>query len=250
MEFIKSYSRRSFVLILVLGIILMAATLTAFHFVLEFIYQDILLLATPETPSMVLIEPISVIHHKYFLYVASTWAAVFIVFGILLWGSLRQMVSRSFKKSGKPVHKKHVHASTASAAEREEQQQNPQRLFLHLLSVLQREGRLLDFFSEDLDLYEDDQIGGAVRAIHENCKKVVNKSLALEAVIDHGEGEEIRVEPGFDPDAVKLTGNVTGEPPFKGILRHKGWRTRKLKLPDLTGGQDPHIIAPAEVEIL
>ena len=57
MEFIKSYSRRSFVLILVLGIILMAATLTGFHFVLEFMYRDISLLATPETPSMALIDP-------------------------------------------------------------------------------------------------------------------------------------------------------------------------------------------------
>ena len=108
----------------------------------------------------------------------------------------------------------------------------------------------MDFFSEDLNLYEDAQIGGAVRAIHENCKKAVNKSLSLEAVIDRKEGEEIQVEPGFDPDAVKLTGNVTGEPPFKGILRHKGWRTRKLELPDLSGGQDVRIICPAEVEII
>jgi len=69
-------------------------------------------------------------------------------------------------------------------------------------------------------------------------------------VIDRSEGEEIQVEPGFDPDAIKLTGNVTGEPPFKGILRHKGWRTRKLELLALSGGQDARIIAPAEVEIL
>ncbi|MBW2249010.1 MAG: DUF2760 domain-containing protein [Deltaproteobacteria bacterium] len=55
---------------------------------------------------------------------------------------------------------------------------------------------------------------------------------------------------GFDPDAIKLTGNVTGEPPFTGVLRHKGWRTRKLELPALSGGQDARIIAPAEVEIL
>jgi len=146
--------------------------------------------------------------------------------------------------------KKHVRAPAVSAAEREAQEQNQQRLFLHLLSVLQREGRLVDFFSEDLNLYEDAQIGGAVRAIHENCKKVVSKSLTLEAVIDRSEGEEIRVEPGFDPDAIKLTGNVTGEPPFTGILRHKGWRTRKLELPALSGVQDARIIAPAEVEIL
>ena len=250
MEFIKSYSRGSLVLILVLGAILMAATVSAFYWVLQVMYQDISLLANPETPSMVIIDPISLIHHKYFMYAAWAWSAVFMVFGIILWGSLRRITVHSFKKSVKPVLKKHVHTSAASAAEREAQQHNQQRLFLHLLSVLQREGRLVDFFSEDLDLYEDAQIGGAVRAIHENCKKVVNKSLALEAVIDRSEGEEVRVEPGFDPDAIKLTGNVTGEPPFTGVLRHKGWRTRKLELPALSGVQDARIIAPAEVEIL
>ncbi len=250
MEFIKSYSRRSFVLILVLGVILLAATVSGFYWVLQGMYQDISLLAIPQTPSTGLIDPISLIHHKVFIYAACVWVGVFLIFGILLWCSLRRIVARSFEKSGKPVPKKPVHASAASAADREAEQYNQQRLFLHLLSVLQREGRLVDFFSEDLNLYEDAQIGGAVRAIHENCKKVVNKSLALEAVIDRNEGEKIQVEPGFDPNAIKLTGNVTGEPPFKGILRHKGWRTRKLELPALSGGQDARIIAPAEVEIL
>jgi hypothetical protein len=250
MEFIKSYSRGSLVLILILGVILLAATVSAFYWVLQVMYQDISLIATPETPSRALIAPISLIHHKYFMVAAGAWAGVFMVFSIILWGGLRRIAVNSFKKSGKTVPKKHVHASAASAAEREAQEHHQQRLFLHLLSVLQREGRLVDFFSEDLNLYEDAQIGGAVRAIHENCKKAVNKSLALEAVINRSEGEEIQVEPGFDPDAIKLTGNVTGEPPFTGILRHKGWRTQKLELPALSGGQDARIIAPAEVEIL
>jgi hypothetical protein len=190
------------------------------------------------------------IHHKVFIYAACIWGIVFLIFGILLWVGLRQIAKNSFKKSGKPLPEKHIRASAASAADRAAEQYTQQRLFLHLLSVLQREGRLVDFFSEDLNLYEDAQIGGAVRAIHENCKKAVNKSLSLEAVIDRNEGEEIQVDPGFDPDAIKLTGNVAGEPPFKGILRHKGWRTRKLELPALSGGQDARIIAPAEVEIL
>jgi len=115
--------------------------------------------------------------------------------------------------------------------------------------VLQRQGRLVDFLSEDLDVYEDEQIGAAVRGIHENCKKVISKSLTLEAVISGSEGEEVTVDEGFDPGAIKLTGNVTGQPPFKGILRHKGWRTKKLELPVLSDAQDAAIIAPAEVEI-
>jgi hypothetical protein len=250
MAFIKSYSRGSFVLILLMGVILLGATVSGFYWVLQGIFRDISLLVTPQTPSTALLDPIFLIHQKIFIYGTCVWGGVFLIFGILLWGGLRRIAVGSFKKADKPVPKKHIKASAASAADREAEQRTQQRLFLHLLSVLQREGRLVDFFSEDLNLYEDAQIGGAVRAIHESCKKAVNKSLALEAVIDRSEGEEIRVEPGFDPDAVKLTGNVTGEPPFTGVLRHKGWRVRKLELPALSGGQDARIIAPAEVEIL
>jgi hypothetical protein len=250
MEFIKSYSRGSFVLISVMGVILLAATVSGFYWVLQEMYRDISLLVSSQTLSTAILDPISLIHHNVFTYAACIWGGVFLIFGILLWGGLRRIAINSFKKSGKPVRKKQVPAPVASAADREAQQYTQQRLFLHLLSVLQREGRLVDFFSEDLNHYEDAQIGGAVRAIHENCKKAMNKSLSLEAVIDRSEGEEIRIEPGFDPDAIKLTGNVTGEPPFKGILRHKGWRSRKLELPALSGGQDARIIAPAEVEIL
>jgi hypothetical protein len=250
MEFIKSYSRGSFVLVFVLGVLLLAATVSGFYWVLQGMFRDITLLVTPQTPSAALLDPISLIHHKVFIYSTCIIVGVFMIFGILLWGGLRRIAVNCYKKSGKPVSKKQRLASAPSAADRDAEQRTQQRLFLHLLSVLQREGRLVDFFSEDLNLYEDAQIGGAVRAIHENCKKAVSKSLSLEAVIDRNEGEEIQVEPGFDPDAVKLTGNVTGEPPFKGILRHKGWRTRKLELPDLSGGQDARIICPAEVEII
>jgi hypothetical protein len=68
-------------------------------------------------------------------------------------------------------------------------------------------------------------------------------------VIDRGEGEEVTIPAGFDPGAVKLTGNVTGQPPFKGILRHGGWKAGRFNLPELSGTVSPDIISPAEVEI-
>jgi hypothetical protein len=123
-----------------------------------------------------------------------------------------------------PVEKKKRSADVPDDSKKieKEKMEQDQRLFLYLLSLLQREGRLLDFFSENLDLYEDDQIGAAVRSIHQNCKKVIDKNLSPRPVVDSNEGEEITVEPNFDPNAIKLTGNVTGDPPFKGVLRHKG----------------------------
>lgn len=123
------------------------------------------------------------------------------------------------------------------------------RRFLHFLSVLQREGRLLDFFNEDLSLYEDEQIGSAVRGIHENCKKALKKYLDPVPVTEMEEGSDIVIEEGFDPDVFKLVGNVTGNPPFKGIVRHRGWKVAKPGMPELSKVKDASVIAPVEIEI-
>jgi len=47
---------------------------------------------------------------------------------------------------------------------------------------------------------------------------------------------------------VRLTGNVHGQPPFRGVLQHGGWRAEHVTLPK-TAGVDAAILAPAEVEI-
>jgi hypothetical protein len=119
---------------------------------------------------------------------------------------------------------------------------------LRLLAILQEGGRLVDFLEEDIGAYSDEQIGAAARGIHEGCRKALRDRVALEPVLAGAEGESVVVEPGFDPAAVRLTGNVAGAPPFRGVLRHPGWRARGATLP-ARGGQDPHVVAPAEVEI-
>jgi len=188
------------------------------------------------------------------IYFIPISAGFFFIFTMIFWLFLRIVNAGLFKKAQKPVavekKKRSADVPVDSKKIEKEKMEQDQRLFLYLLSLLQREGRLLDFFSENLDLYEDDQIGAAVRSIHQNCKKVIDKNLSPRPVVEQGEGEEITVEPNFDPNAIKLTGNVSGDPPFRGVLRHKGWQTQKLELPTLSSGQDSKIIAPAEVEIL
>lgn len=136
-----------------------------------------------------------------------------------------------------------------SEKERAMKKARDHRMYLHLISLLQREGRLIDFFAEDLDAYEDGQIGAAVREIHATCRRIVEKSISLKPVIGSLEGESVTIEPGFDPGTVKLVGNVSGEPPFTGILRHRGWQAGRIEIPTFSGEQEPGIIAPAEVEI-
>ncbi|HMA68161.1 MAG TPA: DUF2760 domain-containing protein [Desulfosalsimonadaceae bacterium] len=193
--------------------------------------------------------------------------ATFFVLGLLLWLLLRRCLVRAVRREGlagdqkAPGKAKKGRAKEKSekgpAAEeqapeqagKKERKRENERFYLHLLSVLQRDGRLLDFLEEDLSLYDDAQIGAAVRSIQDNCKKVVNQSLSPKPVFDHAEGDTVTVPADFDPTAVKLTGNVSGEPPFTGTLRHRGWRAARLELPTLSSRQDPGVIAPAEVEI-
>jgi hypothetical protein len=120
---------------------------------------------------------------------------------------------------------------------------------LWLLALLQREGRLLDFLLEDVEGYANEQIGAAVRDIHRNCKKAIQEHLVLEPVMKEPENAAVTVAAGFDPSAVRLTGNVAGQPPFRGNLLHHGWRVTQIKLSKPPEGQDQFIVQPAEVEV-
>jgi hypothetical protein len=121
---------------------------------------------------------------------------------------------------------------------------------IQILSILQRKGRLVDFLEEDLGVYEDGQIGAAVRSIHQGCKEALAQNVVLEAVYGEEEGTEVTIKPGFDPQAVRLTGNVQGDPPFKGVLRHRGWRVVRMDLPlKSPDRENDWILYPAEVEI-
>jgi uncharacterized protein DUF2760 len=120
---------------------------------------------------------------------------------------------------------------------------------LQLLALLQREGRLVDFLSEDISGYDDASIGAAVRDIHKGCKKVLAEHFGVEPVLAAEEDEAVTVDTGFDPGRIRLVGNVAGTGPFKGTLRHHGWRAARVSLPVVGDGLDATIVAPAEVEL-
>src|SRR5918997_2273968 len=116
---------------------------------------------------------------------------------------------------------------------------------VQLLALLQRDGRLVDFFREDITPYQDAQIGAAVRELHASCRKALAQYVTLEPVIDGEEDRPVTVEEGFDPAAVKLVGNVTGRAPLRGLLRHRGWRVAKIDLPSLPPrGAGREVVAP------
>lgn len=120
---------------------------------------------------------------------------------------------------------------------------------LRLLALLQQQGRLIDFLKEDISGFTDDQIGCAVRQIHADCAKTIEEFVTIRSLRDENEGSVIQVEKGYDPSQIKVVGKVSGEPPFSGILIHKGWKAHKKSLPKKIGKQMNEVIYPAEVEI-
>ena len=120
---------------------------------------------------------------------------------------------------------------------------------LRVLAVLQRESRLVDFLMENLHTADDSQIAAAVRDIQPKAQASLKKHLVLGPVLTEPEGGSVTVAGGFDPSAIQLVGNVTGQPPFRGVVRHAGWRVQEILLGPPPEGQDEFVLAPAEVEM-
>lgn len=225
MDQIKTYLKRSLLMVMFFNLLLLAVAVAAHY---------------------PLINPLLNVY-------TSIYVVVFVMlFALLEWMFLRNSLIKSLSKAQltptKPTKSKLIKTELPSR-DREKEANERRREFLHLFSVLQREGRLMDFFAEELEHYDDAQIGAAVRDIHAKCKKTISKYFQPKAVIKEEEGSAIEIPVGFDQAAIKLTGNVVGEPPFKGVVRHRGWQTKKFDPPILSETQNPLIIAPAEIEI-
>lgn len=107
----------------------------------------------------------------------------------------------------------------------------------------------MDFLQQEVSQFTDVQIGQAARVVHAGCRRTLLRYLEVEPVLEQAEGEPTTLQDGFDPSAIKLVGNVVGSAPFKGVLRHKGWRAREIRLPETLADHDYRILAPAEVEL-
>ncbi|MEM1128330.1 MAG: DUF2760 domain-containing protein [Bacteroidota bacterium] len=127
-------------------------------------------------------------------------------------------------------------------------EQPPEAAALQLLALLQREGRLLDFLQEDIRPFDDAQIGAAVRPVHAGCQAALATHLPLAPIRTEAEGSTVTLQEGFDAHAVRLSGHVSGTPPFTGTLQHRGWRVTEVDLPALMQRQD-RVVAPAEVSV-
>ena len=120
---------------------------------------------------------------------------------------------------------------------------------LQLLGLFQREGRLVDFLTQEIAPFADAEIGATARVIHEGCRKALLSHATIVPLRAEDEDTTVTLNAGFDPAEVKLTGNVKGTGPYRGVLRHRGWRAKEITLPAAVSGHDASILCPAEVEL-
>jgi len=120
---------------------------------------------------------------------------------------------------------------------------------VHLLAILQREARLVDFLEESLDGYDDATVGAVSRKVHDDCKRTLDKYFTVSPVMAESENSQVTIPAGFDANRIKVSGNAVGEPPYNGTLQHKGWTAVSKGLPQRGKTYDPSIVFPAEVEV-
>lgn len=202
-------------------------------------------------------------YHQEFLNRWEGWVlaaapmGVWLIFAMVLQGIVKEGPSKEAETEGEVAGKEEAEEAPrkerppeAGAEEKTAEELYPKEIaVVQLLGLLQREGRLLDFLQEDIEPYADAQIGAAVREVHRGCKAALNDSLGLRPVLDASEGDEVEIEEDFDPTKIRLIGNIHGNPPFKGVIRHSGWRYTKIDLPKWTAKGKTDILAPAEVEV-
>jgi Domain of unknown function (DUF2760) len=119
------------------------------------------------------------------------------------------------------------------------------------LAMLQEKGRLVDFLMDDINPYNDAQVGAAARVVHAGCKRVLQEHFNIHPLRSEDEGSTVQVPLGYAADEYRLIGKIAGQAPFSGVLVHRGWKTDMVKLPQLlpsAPGQLP-AIASAEVEL-
>jgi len=186
------------------------------------------------------------------------WLALRIFFLVLFQGTVARQVADVLEKRKLENNKETEAKPQAKIADKAAPQpavvkQSPKLArseAITLLATLQREARFVDFIKEPLDSYSDAQIGAAVRDVHRDCGKVLDRLFAIQSMVDQEEGSPIEVPPGFDAGRYRLTGNVVGDPPFRGSLVHHGWEAAEVQLPAWSGTQlSARVVAPVEVEL-
>lgn len=154
---------------------------------------------------------------------------------------------RSIPERQESAHPSADRPRTAEVAAREPAPKASSRSdALTLLTVLQRDARLLDLVTEELDGYTDAQIGSAARNVLRDTRESLEKAFGLRRLTSESEGMIVEVPKQASPLRWRVSGNPSHA---KGELVHAGWMATHVELPKWNGqAADVMVISPIEVE--
>lgn len=123
--------------------------------------------------------------------------------------------------------------------------QNPA---ITLLATLQRDARLIDLIQENLDQYQDAQVGAAARPCLKQCRESLNRILKIEKLIDAKENDSVDVPASASAARYRWIGEDVSGGNGSAKLVHPGWQATSIELPQWNGSsEDSQVIAPAQV---
>jgi hypothetical protein len=124
---------------------------------------------------------------------------------------------------------------------------------VQFLARMQEKGRLVDFLMDDITPYSNEQIGVVARVVHQGCQEVVRAAFDVRPVHAGQERDALVLAGDFDAAAYRLVGKVPEQPPYQGVVLHRGWKVTRITLPRVTetarASEARKIIAPVDVEI-
>jgi hypothetical protein len=130
-----------------------------------------------------------------------------------------------------------------------EKQQETKDSSLLLLSLMQREARLIDFLMEDITEYSNEQVGAAIRDVHKKASGILKRCYDPIALVAQ-EGE-VDLEVAYNAEVWDVSGKIPQAGSFKAEVIHSGWMAQKLELPVWKGSlANRMLISPAQAEAL
>ncbi len=179
--------------------------------------------------------------------------AISLFFKVLFDGDFAERV-RQLDQEPAPVAVTAASEAASTSGPRKLEPATPKRAArndaITLLATLQREARFVDIVMEPLADYTDAQVGAATRDVLRDCGQTLQRLFEIGPVLNAEEGAAHETPEDVDAARYRLTGNVTGQPPYRGHLVHLGWQATRCELPKWSGSDDAAmIIAPVELEL-
>jgi Domain of unknown function (DUF2760) len=167
-----------------------------------------------------------------------------LAFGVVALATIVATRTRKVESAGPPAEPARPAPGAAPAPQAEAE-------IVSFLALLQEKARLVDFLMDDINAFDDAQVGAAARVVHAGCKAVLQEHFQIHPVRAESEGSTVQVAAGYAADEYRLLGRISGQAPFSGVLVHRGWKTEHVKLPRILRASADRLptIAPAEVEL-